>query len=322
MADGVAITAGTGTTILTDDTGAGGHAQVMKLAISTDGSGTLIPADATNGMDVDVTRLPNEVVDNAEFTDGTTKLAMVGFVYDETAGTPLTENDAAAARVDAKRSQVQTIEDGATRGRYATVTASNALKVDGSAVTQPVSGAVVADVSGEVAHDAVDSGDPVKIGAKAIAHGTNPTQVASADRTNLYANRHGILFTIGGHPAILTKVARITGAQTDAPLFASIITAGTKMVITRLTINVSNACTVNVGIKIGFGTATIQADSSSGTTGVVIDNDGWPPGGGIVLGNGGGMLAVGGDDEELRITNDAPTGGAFHVSVTYYLIES
>ena len=51
MADGVAITAGTGTTILTDDTGAGGHAQVVKLAISTDGSGTLIPADA-NGMSV------------------------------------------------------------------------------------------------------------------------------------------------------------------------------------------------------------------------------------------------------------------------------
>jgi len=56
MADGVAITAGSGTTILTDDTGAGGHAQVVKLAISTDGSGTLIPAEATNGLDVDPTR--------------------------------------------------------------------------------------------------------------------------------------------------------------------------------------------------------------------------------------------------------------------------
>lgn len=72
MADGVAITAGSGTTILTDDTGAGGHAQVMKLAISTDGSGTLIPADAANGLDVDVTRTPKgatagitSVADNA-----------------------------------------------------------------------------------------------------------------------------------------------------------------------------------------------------------------------------------------------------------------
>lgn len=67
MADGVAITAGSGTTILTDDTGAGGHAQVMKLAISTDGSGTLIPADATNGLDVDVTRVSGTVT----VSDGT-----------------------------------------------------------------------------------------------------------------------------------------------------------------------------------------------------------------------------------------------------------
>jgi hypothetical protein len=50
MADGVAITAGSGTTILTDDTGAGGHAQVVKLAIATDGSPTLIPADGTDGL--------------------------------------------------------------------------------------------------------------------------------------------------------------------------------------------------------------------------------------------------------------------------------
>ncbi len=46
MADGVPITAGTGTTVLTDET-ASGHVQVMKLAISTDGSAVLIPATAS-----------------------------------------------------------------------------------------------------------------------------------------------------------------------------------------------------------------------------------------------------------------------------------
>lgn len=69
MADGVAITAGSGTTILTDDTGAGGHAQVVKLAISADASGTLIPADAANGLDVDVTRLPSLVAGTANIGD-------------------------------------------------------------------------------------------------------------------------------------------------------------------------------------------------------------------------------------------------------------
>ncbi len=85
MTDGVAITAGSGTTILTDDTGAGGHAQVVKLAISTDGSGTLIPADATNGMDVDVTRvIPGTTstalgkAEDAAHTDGDTGVLILG----------------------------------------------------------------------------------------------------------------------------------------------------------------------------------------------------------------------------------------------------
>ena len=53
MADGVAITAGSGTTIATDDAGASGHVQITKQAISTDGSATLIPADATRGLAVE-----------------------------------------------------------------------------------------------------------------------------------------------------------------------------------------------------------------------------------------------------------------------------
>jgi hypothetical protein len=46
MADNVQITAGSGTTIATDDAGAGGHVQVVKLALSADGSATPIPATA------------------------------------------------------------------------------------------------------------------------------------------------------------------------------------------------------------------------------------------------------------------------------------
>jgi hypothetical protein len=85
MADGIEITAGSGTKILTDDTGAAGHAQVFKLAISADGSGTLIPADATNGIDVDVTRvIPGTTAtalgkaEDAAHTDGDTGVLMLG----------------------------------------------------------------------------------------------------------------------------------------------------------------------------------------------------------------------------------------------------
>lgn len=36
--------------VATDDTGATGHVQLFKLAIATDGSATLVPADATDGL--------------------------------------------------------------------------------------------------------------------------------------------------------------------------------------------------------------------------------------------------------------------------------
>lgn len=82
------------------------------------------------------------LVDNAAFTDGTTRVAVNGYIFDEVAGTALTENDVAAARIDSKRSQVTVLEDATTRGQRAAVSAAGRLSVDGSGVTQPVSGTV------------------------------------------------------------------------------------------------------------------------------------------------------------------------------------
>lgn len=115
--------------------------------------------DTTNGLDVDVTRLPalatgantigavniaaaqtlatvttvgtvtnltnwGNIVDNALFTDSTTRISMSGYVFDETAGTALTENDGAAARIDSKRAQVLVVEDATTRGQRQAVNTS------------------------------------------------------------------------------------------------------------------------------------------------------------------------------------------------------
>lgn len=76
------------------------------------------------------------VVDNGAFVDGTTRLSPNGYIYDEVAGAALAENDAAAARIDAKRAQIGVIEDATTRGQRATVTAAGALSVDGLASNQ------------------------------------------------------------------------------------------------------------------------------------------------------------------------------------------
>lgn len=54
MADNIQITSGLGTVIATDDCGAGGHAQLFKLAGSGDGVITLLPTDLSKGLYVNV----------------------------------------------------------------------------------------------------------------------------------------------------------------------------------------------------------------------------------------------------------------------------
>lgn len=95
MADNVAITAGSGTNIATDEvTGTGEHVQLVKLAISADGSRGLIPADGTNGLEVDVSRIQTALpagtnnIGNVGITDGTNAVVVDTTAADnESAGT-------------------------------------------------------------------------------------------------------------------------------------------------------------------------------------------------------------------------------------------
>ncbi len=167
-----------------------------------------------------------------------------------------------------------------------------------------------------VAHDGVDSGNPHKVGAKAIAHGTNPAAVAAADRTDLYANRAGVPFVIGGHPNIVTvRATYAASAQTNAAIIT--VATGLKIVVTRIRVAVSNSTTNTPLVRIGFATATTPT-----TTGVLFSHPGIPGGGYPGDGDGSGILGVGADDEDVRITSDAATSGTIDVVISYYTIES
>lgn len=197
-------------------------------------------------------------------------------------------------------------------------TNSRALKTDASGELQ-VDVLTLPGVAGDVAHDGGDSGNPVKIGAKAVAHGTNPTAVAAGDRTDLYANRAGVPFAIGGHPNVVSYThTAITTAVTDAALIT--VGAGLKIVVTGITVTLDNASTVFPSVRIGFGTANVPA---LGNAGVLLAHGGVPAGGGVNRGDGSGIIGIGADNEDLRITtvNNA-TGNGLQVTVTYYTIES
>lgn len=84
-------------------------------------------------------------------------------------------------------------------------------------------GADHCEVVGSVASDAVDSGNPVKIGGKSVNYdGTAPgTATAENDRTNFITDVYGRLFVETGHPNFWNDVTNFGAAQTNTALVAA-----------------------------------------------------------------------------------------------------
>lgn len=179
-----------------------------------------------------------------------------------------------------------------------------------------------ARIVGNRNHDAADAGEPVKVGMKAVSLGSTPTAVAAADRTDWIATRSGVPFMIGGFPNIVTKQFNISaadGAQTDLNILNAVVGAPDRCIVTHLTVTADNANSVDVGVRIGFGATNTPANDAAG---IILSHPGIAKGSGIVLGNGAGILGIGADGEELRMTCEAPTGGALDVVVGYYIISN
>lgn len=164
----------------------------------------------TAGTLTTLTNITNwgNIVDNAAFTDGTTRLMPGGYIFDEVAGTALTENDAAAARIDSKRAQIGVIEDATTRGQRLAVSAAGAAKVDLTAGTN------TNEMVGDVAEDAALAGNPVRIGMRASA-----AEPSSMSTDNDVITPWGDL---KGRQVVTQKAA--TGTQTSVASSASNVT--------------------------------------------------------------------------------------------------
>jgi len=290
-------------------------------SLTVDGSvslGAALPAGTNNIGDVDVLTLPAIPAGNNNIGDVDVASHPAGSVAGTTATTKDYDTGAGTDTVLGVGFLLP-----ASGGSVAGGTSTNPMRVDPTGTTtQPVSGTVTANagtgtraVAGDVAHDGVDSGNPVKLGAKAIAHGANPTAVAANDRTDLYANRHGVQFVIGGHPNTIVRRDNFTAAQTDTALVT--VSSGTKIVVTRVLVTLDKATSVNVMCRVGFGTANTPTGA-----GCIAGHPGLDPGGGFATGDGSGILGVGADDEDLRFTCTVPTSGSISIFVSYYLIES
>jgi hypothetical protein len=109
------------------------------------------------------------------------------------------------------------------------------------------------EVTGGVAHDAVDAGNPLKLGAVAENSITGTADVADGDRTNLYADLDGVLLTKSlctYADIIVTRVTDTGGTSTAFSAFGAV--ASQRNYIT--TITVYNSSTTNGFLDLRDGT--------------------------------------------------------------------
>ena len=331
MADNITIPAtGSGTAtpnVATDDVG-GVHFQRIKVNYGSEGAAQDV--DATHGLPVNV--ISGSVGNAAAGNTGSgvpsqadyTGVNVGGTLRGQTGVNPSGTVYAGQADIASIAGTTADTNSGnKSAGTLRMVIATdqpqltNALKVDGSAVTQPVSIAatVTGAVAGTVAHAASDSGNPIKVGYKAISVGSSPTAVSNAQRTDAYANLHGIPFVIAGHPNTVTVRATYTSVQTDIAIVTQ--GAGGKIIVTEITVALSNDMASSPLVRIGFGTANTPT-----TTGVVFSHPGMFAGQDSHRGNGSGILGIGADNEDLRITTGTITTGTVDVVVSYHVVPS
>jgi hypothetical protein len=128
---------------------------------------------------------------------------------------------------------------------------------------------VTALTGGGVAHDAADSGNPVKLGAKAYSpDGTTPgTAVAEGDRSDAKCDLDGRLFVNGYHPRTLTAHLDGSSAYTDQALISD-PGDGFQVVITNIIASTGAATALNFFLEEGstkiFGPIYLEAVAGRG----------------------------------------------------------
>jgi hypothetical protein len=129
--------------------------------------------------------------------------------------------------------------------------------VPSHAVTNAGTFAVQAASAGDVAHDGVDSGNPVKVGGKAVS--SEPSAVSAADRTNFITDLVGKQIVLPyANPENFVSGA-ITTAMTGTTSTSLVAApgAGLRNYITTIIVSNSHAT---------VGTDIVIQDGSGGTT--------------------------------------------------------
>lgn len=205
MADNVAITAGSGTTIATDEVGSAHH---QKVKVEFGENGTATEVSAANPLPVG---------------DGGSSLTVDGTVA--VSGEPTVKVNSA---LPAGANSIGTVVLGAgsAEAGKVKVTELPALPAGTNAIGQ-------VDPRGNVAHDSADSGNPVKVGGRART--THTAAIANDDRSDLTTDKYGRLLTAGFIPD--TKVSgRVTLENETSTTVLEAPGASIRLVVTSIVV--------------------------------------------------------------------------------------
>lgn len=178
------------------------------------------------------------------------------------------------------------IADSTTAG-YGLIDASGHVQVD------VLSFATSLEVEGDVAHDAADSGNPVKVGFKAYAPGALPADVTSGDRVNGIASLNGSQYvynlykldetndkvqaSVAASSVATGASARNVNLSSATPTFDVKITQGNYYGITEINTNTLHNVLAYVQLWDGAVTTgqlmrSYLIPASNGVVGVIADS--------------------------------------------------
>lgn len=293
MADTVPITAGSGTVIGTDEVTIGGapqHVQRVKLVDGTDGGTGLIAGDATNGLDVDVTRdLSTDTSATGNITAANSNLTSGAATANSTVGPlALSGRQGVAVLLTGTWSaqlQVQVSVDNSNwtqvyiavptthapqsviiaNGLYYIVggAAATHVRVTASAYTSGTAAATVVGVAsaplltavdGNQAHGTADSGQPMKTGARVLASLDDMTLLSAGNRADALCDVDAVSYTKLYCPFSDIVSERVTDTGGTSTAFTNFgATANVRNMLT--TLSVYNDSTTSGFLDLRDGTA-------------------------------------------------------------------
>lgn len=292
MADNVTLP-GTGIDVAADDVSS---VFFQKVKLDVGGDGVSVPAVSGHGTATGALRVELP-------TDGTGVIATVGTItnavhVDDNSGsltvdapvaTPvyvrLSDGSAAISTLPVSLASVPShavTQSGTWTVQPGNTANTTAWKVDASSVPVPItdnSGSLTVDnngtfavqASGSVAHDGVDSGNPVKFGLKAETSPKGITLVSDGDRTDAYGDADGlqmVKLNTSFADIISERVTDTGGTSTAFTNFSAV--ASTKNYVTAIAV-------YNTSGTAGF------VDIRDGTSGSVLWTMPLPAGGGSVI---------------------------------------